>query len=73
MCAIVDVNVAPEVFGDNPPPVAEKFFEWLERGGGRLVVGGKLLEELEENSPDFRRLQTLGAGGPACWKNDNRE
>ena len=55
MCAIVDVNVAPEVFGDNPSPVAEKFFEWLERGGGRLVVGGKLLEELEENSPDFRR------------------
>ena len=55
MCAIVDVNVAPEVFGDNPPPAAEKFFEWLERGGGRLVVGGKLLEELEENSPDFRR------------------
>lgn len=25
MCAIVDANVAHEVFGDSPPPAAEKF------------------------------------------------
>ena len=55
MCAIVDANVAHEVFGDSPPPAAEKFYEWLERGSGRLVVGGKLLKELEDTSPDFRR------------------
>ena len=55
MCAIVDVNVAHEVFGDSPSPPAEKFYEWLESGGGRLIVGGKLLKELEETSPDFRR------------------
>lgn len=57
MCAIVDANVAHEVFGDSPPPAAEKFFEWLERGSRRLVVGGKLLKELEDTSPD------LDAGG----------
>ena len=54
MCAIVDANVAHEVFGANPPPAAEKFFEWIERGSGRLVIGGRLLEELEK-SADFRR------------------
>lgn len=55
MCAIVDANVASEVFGSSPPPAGEKFFEWLKKGSGRLVVGGKLLEELEMGSADFRR------------------
>lgn len=59
MCAIVDANVASEVFGSKPPPAGspplagEKFFEWLNKGSGRLVVGGKLLEELEKSSADF--------------------
>lgn len=53
MCAIVDANVASEVFGSNLPPAGEKFFEWLNKGNGRLVVGGKLLEELEKSSADF--------------------
>ena len=55
MCAIVDANVASEVFGSNPPSAGKKFFEWLNKESGRLVVGGKLLEELEESSADFRR------------------
>ena len=55
MCAIVDANVVSEVFGSNPPPAGEKFFDWLNRGSGRLIVGGKLLEELEQGSADFRR------------------
>ena len=53
MCAIVDANVASEVFGSKPPPAGKKFFEWLDKGSGRLVVGGKLLEELEKSSADF--------------------
>ena len=55
MCAIVDANVVSEVFGSNLPPAGEKFFDWLNKGSGRLVVGGKLLEELEQGSADFRR------------------
>ena len=55
MCAIVDANVASEVFGSKLPPAGEKFFDWLNKGSGRLVVGGKLLEELEKSSADFRR------------------
>ncbi len=54
MCAIVDANVAHEVFGPSPRPAGEKFLDWINKGGGRLVVGGELLEELESGSPDFR-------------------
>ena len=50
MCAIVDANIAHEVFGSNPRPAGEKFFDWITSGRGRLVAGGKLLEELEYSS-----------------------
>ena len=50
MCAILDVNVAHEVLGDNRPPAGEGFFEWINCGEGKLVVGGKLLQELCKNS-----------------------
>ena len=47
MCAIVDANVAGEVFGKSVSPAGREFFNWLHDGRGRLVVGGKLLKELE--------------------------
>ena len=50
MCAILDVNVAHEVLGDNRPPAGEGFFEWINCGEGKLVVGGKLLQELCKNA-----------------------
>ena len=53
MCAIVDANIASEVFGPNRCPASEKFLEWVNKGRGRIVVGGKLLEELEK-LPGFR-------------------
>lgn len=46
MCAIVDASVMGEVFGPKPAPAGKVFFEWLNSGNGRLVVGGKLLLEL---------------------------
>ena len=55
MCAIVDANVVSEVFGSNLPPAGEKFFDWLNKGSGQLIVGGKLLEELEKSSAEFIR------------------
>ena len=50
MCAIVDANVAGEVFGSSPQPAAKRFFDWVNKGSGRLVAGGKLLRELESSS-----------------------
>ena len=56
MCAIVDANVANEVFGPKQSPAGGKFYDWINAAAGRLVVGGKLLEELEKGSPSFREL-----------------
>lgn len=51
MCAIVDTNVAPEVFGDSQTPAGKHFYKWLmRRNGGTLVAGGKLLRELDPNA-----------------------
>ena len=56
MCAIIDANSAHEVFGSKCTKAGEKFVEWINSGSGRLVVGGKLLEELFKSSAVFRRL-----------------
>ncbi|WP_419939842.1 hypothetical protein [Candidatus Palauibacter sp.] len=49
MCAIIDANAVGEVFTADRRPPAEQFFDWLETPRGRLVVGGKLREELSGN------------------------
>lgn len=56
MCAIVDANVAHEVFGDNRTPAGQHFYDWLaRRNGGTLAVGGRLLRELN-NYSQFRTI-----------------
>ena len=57
-CAL-DTNDASEVFGCNRPPAGIGFFDWINTGNGHLVVGGRLLVELDRGS------QKMGAGGPA--------
>lgn len=47
MCAIVDANAANDVFGEDRTEAGRGFFNWLATGDGILVVGGKLLRELE--------------------------
>ena len=49
MCAILDANVAGEVFGTDRPAAGRAFFHWINEGRGRLVVGGRLLQELDRN------------------------
>lgn len=50
MCAILDANVAHEVFSKEGPPAGKAFFNRISGGRLRLVVGGKLLEELQANN-----------------------
>ncbi len=54
MCAIIDANVAHEVFGKDAPPAGVGFRNWISEGSGRLVVGGLLMSELERSSQDFK-------------------
>ena len=55
MCAILDANVVAEVFGADQPPAGKGFFDWINEGGGRLVVGGRLSGELRASSDGFRK------------------
>ena len=54
MCAIVDANVVHEVFSARRTPAGSKFLEWVEKGKGRIVVGGRLGQEL--NSVEYFRV-----------------
>ena len=38
-----------------------RFFDWIEKGNERLVVGGRLLEELEASSEGFREWASEAA------------
>ena len=68
MCAIIDANVSPEVFGDDRTPRGRLLFEWLTGGRtGRLVVGGKLLRELRQYGKFKVWLrEALSAGRARC-------
>ena len=50
----MDANVVTEVFGADQPPAGKGFFDWINTGPGRLVVGGKLRGELQQSSKGFR-------------------
>ena len=71
MCAIIDANVASEVFGSTRCPAGEKFLEWINKGQGRLVVGGKLLNELGELSAFVLWAQAAGLSG--IMRTENQE
>ena len=62
MCAIVDVNVSHEVFGDNRPEAGERFLERLNSGTLRLVVSRKLLAELKYGNAQQWIQQGINAG-----------
>ena len=71
MCAILDANVAGQVFGADRPEAGRKFFDWFDSGPGRLVVGGRLLQELDKNLV-FKewRLQAVQAGRITLLNNE---
>lgn len=50
MCAIIDNDVVKEAFGDKLTPAGQAFRKSVDRGQVLLVVGGKLLDELDQNS-----------------------
>lgn len=71
MCAIVDADVAREVFGHDRPATGVEFFKWINQEGGRLVTGGKLLEELERTSARDWMRQAMLSG--FVWNVDAAE
>lgn len=72
MCAIVDANIASEVFGSKTCPASERFLEWINKGRGRLVVGGKLLEELDKVSGFREWAQSARLAGIMKTENEGK-
>ena len=58
MCAILDASAVGDVFRPQATGAAGAFYEWIARGRGSLVVGGKLREELWKASDGFRQWYT---------------
>ena len=57
MCAILDANVVHEVFGAEQSPAGKGFYQWIysPKETNFLIVGDKLLQELEKASGEFRK------------------
>ena len=71
MCAILDANVAAQVFGVERPPAGRAFFKWIDSGPGRLVLGGRLRRELDRNQKLREwRLQAVLAGQVTLLNDD---
>ena len=71
MCAILDANAVGQVFGTDRPSAGRAFFEWLDIGRGRLVLGGQLLRELDRNAAFKQwRLQAVLAGRVTLLNDD---
>lgn len=46
MCIIIDANVASQVFSPSPAADPKTVIDWIDFGGGKLIVGGRLKMEL---------------------------
>ena len=66
MCVILDASARDDVFGKTEPSPGEQFFRWLERPSARLVLGGKLTEELAGSNSFARWAETAIADGRGC-------
>lgn len=64
MCIIVDANRV-SVFLDKQKNESRPIHDWLSRGHGAVVYGGKLTEELSKNDKMRRLLVTLNRAGQA--------
>ncbi len=63
MCAIVDADVADQVFGKGDRPEAgHAFFRWLNTGSGRMVTGGENWRELCRTSAQKWMQGAIAAG-----------
>lgn len=66
MCAILDANVVHEVFGAEQSPAGKAFYQWIysPKETNFLIVGDKLLRELEKASGEFRKRTQQASQDP---------
>ena len=62
MCAILDANVVPTIFGARASLAGEDFRKWINSGRGQLIIGGKLRRELAATKARDWLRDAIGAG-----------
>lgn len=67
MCAIVDANLASHFFGDPVDEELRPFWNWIARGRGALVAGGRNLDELSRVGDASRALRNWERAGRAWF------
>ena len=65
MCVIVDANLAARALRELPEPEFAPLLDWLQTGGGVLVVGGRLTEELSRLEKPWQFVLNLLRAGRA--------
>lgn len=65
MCLIVDANLASAVFASPPGDDFSPILDWLDRGDGCLVFGGRLATEMSRLHKPHRYLLALWRAGRA--------
>ncbi len=71
MCVIIDVNAIDKIFGKSTTPAGDKLREWIS-GSKRLVVGGRLREELQKSSRFTAAFEELNDAGKIIPISDER-
>lgn len=63
LCVIIDACVRSEVFGNPPSSNCTPVLRWLFDQDGRIVIGGKLAENLSAMGSASRALASLSRAG----------
>ena len=71
MCAIVDANVVGELWENSNSDAGKGFRRWVEESNGRLIVGGKLLQELNSKRAT-RWINRLALAGKLITVDDRK-
>ena len=71
MCAIVDANVVGELWENSNSDAGKGFRRWVEESNGLLIVGGKLLQELNSKRAT-RWINRLALAGKLITIDDRK-
>ncbi len=67
MCAILDANVAHQLTGGSQPSPGSRFLDRIDDGRIRLMIGGRLREELDQTPlRDWLRESILSGTAEEC-------
>ena len=71
MCLIVDASVVGEMFSGDDASAGKAILNWLNDRKGTIVVGGKLLKELDQGSNKFTEWARQALLGEVMRKVDD--